>query len=42
MVLVRLNAIQKYVEDMFAEEIIKAELQEGDNIEVVLIKKHMC
>ena len=33
------RAIQKYVEDMLAEEIIKAELQEGDNIEVVFDKE---
>jgi ATP-dependent Clp protease ATP-binding subunit ClpC len=33
------RAIQKYVEDMLAEEIIKAELQEGDNIEVAFDKE---
>lgn len=33
------RAIQKYVEDMLAEEIIKAELQEGDSIEVVFDKE---
>ena len=33
------RAIQKYVEDMLAEEIIKSELQEGDSIEVVFDKE---
>jgi ATP-dependent Clp protease ATP-binding subunit ClpC len=32
------RAIQKYVEDMLAEEIIKAELAEGDSIEIVMDK----
>jgi ATP-dependent Clp protease ATP-binding subunit ClpC len=34
------RAIQKYVEDMLAEEIIKAELVEGDSIEIVMDKEH--
>ncbi len=33
------RAIQKYVEDMLAEEIIKAEISEGDTIEVVFDKE---
>ncbi len=34
------RAIQKYVEDMLAEEIIKAELAEGDSIEIVMDKEN--
>jgi ATP-dependent Clp protease ATP-binding subunit ClpC len=33
------RAIQKYVEDVLAEEIIKGDLQEGDTIELVLDKE---